>query len=262
MYSYTIGKNFEEYSLLDEAVLVYETAMKQDPSKDFNVPLARIYGEQGKLDKMFSTYLNLMLSNPAYRAISKRNFSQFVNEDPTNEANIIMRKTLLRRLQQEPDILYNELLSWLFIQQKEFKKAFAQEKAIYRRSEQDLTGIIDLVLIALEEKAYEDAMDIVDFAISNSPTLETALQGQRYRMKILLATATKETHDEVEKEFQKLFDAYGLKEETYALQIDYNHFLAFQAGKKDIAVENLKTLSNNVYRFINRQGLKWNWRIF
>ena len=52
-YVYSIGKAFEDYSLLDYASNVYEIAMQQNPALDFNIQLARIYGEQGKLEEMF-----------------------------------------------------------------------------------------------------------------------------------------------------------------------------------------------------------------
>ncbi len=245
VYAYSIGKNFEEYSLLNEAVEVYETAMLQDPNKDYNVQLARIYGELGKLEEMFGTYLNLMQKNPAYRAIAKRNFSQYVSEDPANEANVILRKTLLKRSQSNPDILYNELLSWLFIQQKQFNKAFAQEKAIYRRDPSDLVGIVDLALIAIEEGAFENALKIVEFMIDNASTPQIEMQGQQYRMSILLETSSREDYPDIEKEFESLLDGYGRNGRSYALQLDYNHFLAFSAGKKDKAISNLKLLAND-----------------
>jgi len=244
VYSYTIGKNFEEYSLLKEAVEVYETAMKRDPNKDFNVQLARIYGELGDLERMFGTYLNLMQENPAYRSIAKRNFSQYVNEDPTNEANVVLRKTLLQRSQSSPDLLYNELLSWLFIQQKQYKKAFVQEKAIFRRDPTDLSGVVDLAIVAMDEDAYEEAADIVDFLIENAPTVQAELVGQQYRMQIQLKTAAPEDFSGIEQEFESLLDRYGRDGNTYELQIEYNHFLAFSYGKKDKAISNLKELAN------------------
>ncbi len=244
VYAYSIGKSFEEYSLLDEAVEVYESAMDRDPNKDYNVQLARIYGELGKLEEMFDTYLNLMQSNPAYRSIAKRNFSQYVTEDPTNEANVILRKTLLKKSQSNPDVLYNELLSWLFIQQKDFKKAFTQEKAIYRRAQRDLTGIVDLALIAMGEKEYESAREIVDFIIENAPTIQAAMQGQQYRMKIMLDTAQPKDYPRIETEFENLLESFGKNGNSYGLQLDYNHFLAFQAGKKEKAIANLKILAN------------------
>lgn len=242
-YSYSVGDAFTNYNRLDEAILVYEKAMELDPEKDFNSQLARIYGEQGNLEKMFSSYINLIQSNPAYKGVAQRNFSLFVTEDPTNEANVILRNTLLQKLQQSPDILYYELLSWLFVQQKEFNKAFTQEKAIYKRREQpDLSGMIDVGIIALSESDYESATDIFMFVIENSATPEAKLQGYQYIMKIALATATPSDYPRVEKEFDELFVTYGKGSRTYLLQIDFNHFLAFQAKKIELAIANLQQL--------------------
>lgn len=133
VYTYIVGRAFTEYSLLDEAIIVYEWSMQTDPSRDFYLQLAQIYGEKGDLEKMFEMYLSLIKTNPDFGNSIKRSFSQYIDEDPLNESNQMLRKALLKKLQQDPDVLYNELLSWLFIQQKEYKKAFVQEKAIYTR---------------------------------------------------------------------------------------------------------------------------------
>ena len=241
-YSYTVGKAFSKYSLLEYAIATYEKAMENESSRDYNIQLARIYGEQGKLEKMFSSYINLIEKTPTYKASAKRNFSDFIKEDPTAEANTVLRKELLKRLQSNPDVLYNDLLSWLFIQQKEFKKAFTQEKAIYKRTGEDLSGIANLVLITIAEEDYENATDAVNFIIENSYTPEAKLQGHQYLMKIALKTASKENYPEVEKKFEAILNEFGYGSQTYAIQVDYNHFLAFNAEKKEIAISNLKTL--------------------
>ncbi|KAA3622919.1 MAG: hypothetical protein DWP94_07085, partial [Flavobacterium sp.] len=132
----------------------------------------------------------------------------------------------------------------LFIQQKDFKKAFTQEKAIYRRDQRDLTGIVDLALIAMDEKDYDNAREIVDFIIENAPTPAAAMQGQQYRMKIMLDIAQPKDYPQIETEFENLLDNYGKNGGSYGLQLDYNHFLAFQAGKKEKAIANLKILTN------------------
>lgn len=243
-YASTIARRFEDFSLLDEAVIAYEKGMELNPKLDSNLQLARIYGEQGKIELMFSKYIDLMESRPNYKSISQRNFSLYVTEDPENEANIILRKTLLKKLQENPDVLYNELLSWLFIQQKDFKKAFTQEKAIYKRTEEGLGGITDLALIAIAEEDYENATEIINFVIENSATPEAQLQGYQYLMKVKLASATAAEYPEIELQFQQLLAQYGSDKTTYLLQIDYNHFLAFKANKSDVAIENLKTLAN------------------
>jgi tetratricopeptide (TPR) repeat protein len=242
-YAYNIGHAFEQHSLLDEAIIVYERGMSLDAKKDFNAQLARIYGEQGNLDKMFAKYINMMENNPAYKSVSQRNFSMYITEDPNNDANVILRKALLTKLQENPAILYNELLSWLFIQQKEFKKAFTQEKAIFKRTEEDLTGITNLALITIAEKDYDNATEIITFVIENSSTPEAKLQGYQYLMKIALEKATPKDYETVEKQFEDLLTEYGMGVQTYLLQIDYNHFLAFKVGKVENAITNLKTLT-------------------
>lgn len=244
VYAYSIGKSFTEYSLLDEAVQVYTTAMKQNPEKDFYPQLARIYGEQGKLELMFETYVSLIQEHPNYVYSIKRNFNQFITDDPANEANQILRKTLLKKLQQDPDILYNQLLSWLFIQQKEYRKAFIQEKAIFARQEENLNGLKDLARIAMDDKSYEDAQEIVEFIIAKAYNPVIKMDAYRELMYIKLQRTSPEEYDRIDSEFQQLFKEYGLGVETYLLQIDYNHFLAFQQGKTELASNNLRELTN------------------
>jgi tetratricopeptide (TPR) repeat protein len=243
--AYTVGRVFSDYSLLDQAAATYELAMQLDPDRDYNSQLAKIYGEQGKLDKMFEKYVELVESNSGYRSTAQRNFSFYVNEDPENEANIMLRKTLLKKLQHSQDLLYNELLSWLFVQQKEYKKAFVQEKAIYKRSEENLRGIIDLLRITIEEEKYEDAREIVVFVIEKAPTPEVRLEGYQYLMNVELKLATREDYPRVEKQYVALFEEFGRGNATLALQIDYNHFLAFRMGRSTDAIEHLKQLLKN-----------------
>jgi len=243
-YVYSVGKAFENYSLLDYAIVIYEKAMAENPDYDFNMQLARIYGEQGKLEEMFTKYIDLIEKNPSEKNRAQNDFSLYISEDSTNEANTLLRKILLQKLQKEPNILFNELLSWLFIQQKEYQKAFIQEKAIYKRTEEDLRGIANLALVTIAEDDYENAVPIVNFLIENSPTPEAKLQGYQYLMKIAIKTSLPSKYEEVEGKFQDLFNVYGLGSNTYLLQIDYNHFLAFKMKKLDLATTNLKTLAN------------------
>lgn len=244
-YAYSVGATLEKYNLLDEAIAVYEDAMAQDERKDFNAQVARIYGELGKLDKMFNSYLDLIASNPGYQPAAQQNFSLFITDDPLNEANSILRKVLLQRSQQNQAVVYNELLSWLFIQQKEYKKAFVQEKAIYKRTEYDLHAITDLAMIAIADQDFENATEIVNFVIENSTTPDAKIQGNQYLMKIALETASPKDFPEIEKKFEKLLEEFGTGSNTYLLQIDYNHYLAFDENKLEKAIGNLKNLLND-----------------
>ncbi len=243
-YTSVIAKKFERYSLLDKAILVYEKAMELNTLVNYNIQLARIYGEQGALEKMFLKYVNAVKLQQRLKPIAQRNFSLYITQDPKNQANVILRGVLLKKLQEGPNILYNELLSWLFIQQKDFVKAFTQEKAIYKRmGDADMGAIIDLTVIALKEEAYESATDIINFVIEKSASPGAKLQGHQYLMNIKMATATQDDYKDITEEFERLLDQYGSDVATYLLQIDYNHFLAFKANDIETAISNLKNLT-------------------
>lgn len=242
-FGYNIGNTFEQYSLLDEAIAAYRKAMELNDKMDFSLQLAQIYGEQGKLEKMFESYLDIVEKNIGFKSMAQRYFSMYVTEDPNNEANVVLRKTLLQRSQQNPEILYNELLSWLFIQQKEYKKAFIQEKAIYKRNDENLSSIVNLANITIADKDYENGREIINFVINNSFTLQNRLRANQILMTLEVETATPSEYAEVEKKFEALLDEFGRNRDSYQLQIDYNHFLAFKNNKKEMAIGNLKTLA-------------------
>ena len=227
--AYRVGKTFEDHSLLEEAVLAYEAGMVANPNSNFNRQLARIYGELGQLGKMFDSYLNLANENQAYVASAQRNFSLFITEDPTNEANIVFRKTLLKRLQSEQNIIYNELLSWLFIQQKQYKKAFTQEKAIFKRTDGNITGVIDLAGITIEANALDEAQEILEYIKEVSVDDETKLDAEQQLLKIEVRKATSTSDQErIRSRYEALLEQYGINSYTVLIQIDYAHFLAFE----------------------------------
>ncbi|CAM4060730.1 tetratricopeptide repeat protein [Gillisia limnaea] len=245
-YTYTVARSFEKYSLLDYAAEAYQKGLQLNPEMKFQLPLARIYGEQGKLEKMFSSYLDLIEKEPEISTNLVREFDRYIMEDASNPANSALRKLLLQRLQKNPLILYNEMLAWLFIQQKEFKKAFAQEKAIYRRGEENLQRIIQLTVISKSEGDLETAKEILEFIIAETPSENILLQARQLLLSMQVETAIPKDYTKIEKNFEALFQEFGTGAETLSIQIDHANFLAFKMGKIQSAIELLQTLSDNV----------------
>jgi len=248
--AYRVGKTLQDHNLLEEAIMAYEAGMEANPSTNINRQLARIYGELGQLDKMFNSYLNLANENQAFVALAQRNFALFVTEDPTNEANIIFRKTLLKRLQTEQNISYNELLSWLFIQQKQYKKAFVQEKAIFKRTDGNITGVLDLVNIVIEAGALDQAQEILEYIKEVALDDETKLQAEQQFLKIEIKKAvTISEQEDIRDSYEMLIDQYGVNSYTVALQIDYAHFLAFEMKAPE---EGATFLKQGIKKQLNR----------
>ena len=59
-YAFSIARTFEKYSLLDNAVKAYELGMKMNSDAQYFIQLARLYGEQGEIEKMFSNYIDVI----------------------------------------------------------------------------------------------------------------------------------------------------------------------------------------------------------
>ncbi|WP_029034476.1 tetratricopeptide repeat protein [Salinimicrobium terrae] len=255
-YAFSIARTFEKYSKLDRAVTAYELGMRMNPDAEYNIQLARLYGEQGEIEKMFSNYLDVLGNNPDLLPGVSRIYGQFITDDPANDANLTFRKLLLKRLQEDQNILFNNILSWLYIQQKEYQKAFQQEKAIYRRSDQGLGPILRLTIMAREEDQQETALEILDFIIEEAPNEDLKLQAHQLRLNILQETFPPEKFSEIEQGYNALFDTYGNSTALLSLYIDYANFLAFKQNQITKAREVLQGFLDHDLKKFEEAALK------
>ncbi|WP_167598258.1 tetratricopeptide repeat protein [Leeuwenhoekiella sp. ZYFB001] len=245
-----VGRTFKKYNLLDEAATTYTLAKDAGLNSVYiNVELARIYGEQGNIEQMFDAYINLILDSDRYQSLAQRAFNDFITDDPQNEANGIFRTLLLKRLQDDPNLLYNRLLSWLFIQQKEYSKAFIQEKAIARRTN-DLNGIFTLASVAKENEAFELASTIYQYLVEQAPSDEMRLFAHQELLDLRVQKNDQADFASIEAAYKSLLNQFGKAAETLDLQTKYAHFLAFNQNKKEEASAFLKeTLNLKLNRF-------------
>ena len=230
-YAYPVARAFQNHTLLNEAISTYEKAMVLKPSLNLKLPLAQIYGEQGNIEKMMLNYIEFAQSNPIALPNIKREVGNFINEDATNSGNNILRKLLIKKIQQEPDLFWNEMLSWMFVQQKEFEKAFAQEKAIYARAPESLSRILDLAIIAKSENEYQTAKTIYNYVLANAQDSNTKLTATHDLLQIEIEESDPNMYKTIEAQFLEALNAYGKTSQTFQIQIAYAHFLAFYMNK-------------------------------
>ena len=239
-YAYNLARAYESHSLLENAIFVYNKAMELNDALNFNIQLARIYGEQGDIEKMFYSYISFIQQNDSYVEHAKRAISGFISEDGQNENNLLLKKILLKKIQKEPNLLWNELLSWLFIQQKDYRKSFTQEKAIFKRNPESLQRIVDLVLIAIDEGKNETAKEILNYLITTSQDIDTIIKANDYLLKLESKEITNNNFKEINNKYNALFNQYGLNHQTLQLQLSYADLQAFKLDKPEDAISFLK----------------------
>ncbi|AUS04816.1 tetratricopeptide repeat protein [Pseudotamlana carrageenivorans] len=237
---FAIARAFQTHSLLDQAAQAYEKAMALNSNFNFSIQLAQIYGEQGLLDKMFTSYINYAENNPSAISDIKRAINDFISEDASNENNILFKKILLKKMQQDPKTLWNALLSWLFIQQKEYNKAFIQEKAIYNREQKSLYRIFELAQIAANDEDSDIAKDIYQYIIDTSTSKDTKLDAHFNLLELEVKNSKKGDYDRIKSDYQTLLSEYPNNDRTLDLQISYANFLAFYLNETSEAVSFLE----------------------
>lgn len=239
-YAHTIGQRFESYSLLSEAETTYNKAIALNKNANFDFQLANIYGQQNRIEKMFNSYLLLIKKNKQNAITVQNLIGKFLSEDPKNKNNLLLKRALLKNLQTTPDTFWNEQLSWLFVQQKEFNKAFTQEKAIFKREGQNLNRIFNLGILTKQQGALETAQKIFSFIQEQPLEKNTRISVLSFLLEMKETTSTSSEYNSIASEYKNAIDSFGVNNSTLKLQLAYANFLAFKKHDITSAISFLK----------------------
>ena len=239
-YVYAIAQQFESHGRIDNAIQAYELGLELAPNPAFYYQLAVLHGVQKNIEKMMEHYLDYVETNSAYTNQVMRLLAEYISEDASQPYNQIFKKVLLKKLQSTPNTLWNQWLSWLYIQQNDFKKAFIQQKAVFRREPESLQGLINLAMLTKDAKAYETALTVLEFITQNTTDSRLNIQANTQRLELQLEH-TKPNYNTIKASYVKLLDTYKLGVETLEIQLSYATFLAFYDANSEAAITFLKT---------------------
>ena len=226
-YAYQIGQAFEQKSLLQQAYNTYEIGQKNNSSMNFDYQMALLQGQMGNLDVMVVKLLDYSYANINSTLSVQNQLVFFMQDDAENVFANSLKKELLLRTQKTQDIYWNQFLSWLYINLKEYNKAFIQEKSIYKRNPESFDDIIQLAQICVNEKETETAQAIFEFILQNTTDESTILNAQYFLLKNEIETAKPETYSMIQTKFETLLSQYGNSPYAIDLRILAAHFKAF-----------------------------------
>lgn len=224
---YGIAYVFERKALVDYALLAYKTALEKEPKMNFNFQMATLYGQQGNTDLMIDTFLEESFQNQQNLPLIQNQLSRFMTDEVDASFNDSLKKALLVRAQKTQDVFWNDFLSWLFIQQKEYGKAFIQQKAIYKRNPDSFANIVNLGQMAIEDNDQDSATEILNFVLQNTRDLDLLIQSHSYLIEMKIDHATEKDYPTITAELDKLIKEFGVSPYTLSLlklQADFNAF--------------------------------------
>lgn len=246
-YTYAIALRFEEHSLVGQAIEVYKLAIIQTQNSNYEYRLAGLYAEQKDVQNMFLSYLNFTENNPTYLNQVLRLFGDYISENSNSEYNLTLKKIILKKLQSSSNIFWNQMLSWLYVQQQDFKKAFLLERSIFRRNNNSLQGIIDVGIMAKSAKNYAVTFEVFDYVIQNAQDSRLIIEANRQLLELELVRTISPDLKPIKTKYNTLLNRYGLNSETVELQLSYTNFLAMHFQQQPEAISFLKSaLSQNL----------------
>ncbi|MCH3883611.1 tetratricopeptide repeat protein [Tenacibaculum aquimarinum] len=239
-YGTTIAGLLKNYNQLDLAIEAYNATAKKRPKSSYGFQIAQVYGEKGDFPKMFESYIDLVDKIPSRLKTVKRYTAKYITDDSESEINIAFKKALLRKSTSNPKAIWNSLLSWLFVQQKEYNKALIQEKALFARNADELANVVNLGEIAFFNNDFETAQKCFNFILEKTNYPDEKVNAHLYLLKI----AIKQEQPKIEDEFQAVFSEFGKNENTLPIQVEYANYVTFVKNEPAKSQEILEEAMN------------------
>ncbi|MDJ1473117.1 tetratricopeptide repeat protein [Xanthocytophaga flava] len=158
---------------------MYLEARKSSGSpSEYAFQLAHLYKSSGETEKMLDEYVSIA-AEAHDNLVVVQNAMQDDLEKPEDFEKL--EKVLLAKLQKEPNqIVYNDLLIWFYMQQKDFHRAFLQARAIDRRMKMEGQRLMEIGQISLQNKDYKAASEIFEYLVKEYPQSNNYPMARRY----------------------------------------------------------------------------------
>jgi len=243
-----LGNAFTRLTKFDMAIEAYTKGSEMlDNETLFAYNLADLHKRKGDVPNMIKYYIIASTKNvnniERYKSYFQRNLQ-------TKEDLEEMRKQLYERIQDDPDnVVYPELLEWVFIEKEDYRAALRQARSLDRKYEEDGSRVMNIGDIAYEAKEYDTAIKAYEYV-----TADKSLNNRWYvdaKRSILSCKRkqitgnydyTQSDLDSLKQEYLTFIDEFGINAQTEYLVKEYADFLAIYKNDLDGAITVLNDL--------------------
>jgi tetratricopeptide (TPR) repeat protein len=160
-----IASQFYQNANADYAIKIFLQGRKLlHNDAAFAFELITLYRYKRDKAALTEEYLNFLPTNPVFISQAESALSS-IYEGP--EDYDMLKTALLKRIQKDPQqIIYPNLLTWQYLQQKEFDMALNQALALSRRQNEDGTSVFELCNTLVTNGAYDAAIRGYEYIIN------------------------------------------------------------------------------------------------
>ncbi len=236
-----LANAFTTLTKYDLAIATFEEgASLLKDKKIFSYNLGDLYRRKGDVPKMIDNYLNSLGDNPSRLNSMKTLFQRNLSEEGYEE----LQAQLYDRVQGDAEATYYaEMLSWLFIQKKDYIAAFRQEKAMDRRLRENGARVYNLAGIAFNDKDYESAITAYEYIVEEKgPSSSFYIEAKRELLRCKRNQIvegydyTEEDLRLLEKDYEGFLEEFGRSKTTASIVAELADLEAFYLNDHDKAI--------------------------
>lgn len=176
-----LANAFTKVNEFDHALAAYERGQKllKDNAYNFYYEIANLYAAKNDLTGMIGNYMDLLAVNPSYLQSVQNGLARYLDFSAKDARSDVLRTELLRRIQKDPqNTLFQEMLIWTYLQQKDLGSAFVQSKAMDKRFNEGGQRLMDLGDIAVTNKDWATATKCYGYVVALGPDVPNYLQAR------------------------------------------------------------------------------------
>ena len=252
-----LANAFSTQTKFDLAAATFEQGTKLLKNKSiFAYSLGNLYRQKGDTPKMIEYYLNSLDHNPARLASLKTLFERFLSKDEFK----ILQTELYTRIQEDESALhFPEMLSWVFIHNKDYNGALRQARALDKRFKENGQRVFNVSQIASNAKDYDTAIKGFEYIVENKgKTSSYYLQSKEASLACKRKKLTRnfdhtpEELQALEEEYISFLEEFGKNKQTAPIMVQYAKLQAFYINDLEKAIATLDELMAfpNVNRYV------------
>ncbi|MEM7102467.1 MAG: tetratricopeptide repeat protein [Bacteroidota bacterium] len=256
-----LANSFRNLAKYDLAIETYDKGSKVLKEKFiFSYQIGDLYRRKGDVPNMIKNYLDDLSINTRRMTTIQTYFQRYL----TDEDFDVLKQQLYDRIQTDANsVVYPELLTWLFIQRKDFRNAFRQVKALDRRLQENGARVFKFAGDSEKEGDYDTAINAYNYIIDDKgPTCTYYLEAKRKLLstkKIKLVEGFTYTNDDLsvlQGEYEAFLTEFGQNKSSAGIIRELAQLHAFYLNDLDKAVTLLEKMIAlpGVHRYIRAES--------
>ena len=227
-----VANRFQLFEMYSVALEIYDKSSEINDNYQYDLQKAQLYGLLGDDELMISKNIDYLLRNPNQKKIVFSNIQKFVDNNGIKNNNnyTIVKKSLLNIIKLYPERYdFNEMLVWLFMQNKKYNLALSHVISIDRKTKNSLDEIYNISETLLDLQKYKLAIKGLDYIISRGFNSELYINSYINKLyaKTKISNYKSVELKEINNEYLAVIDEVGKHSYSVLLLSNYAHFKAF-----------------------------------